>query len=228
MTSLPPEFFHRQDERPDELFYAEPRPASHLDEAADRVVSGWYRELLPDGGVVLDLLAGAVSHLPAGGSAVVGVGLDADALARNPALTERVLLDLNLDPSLPLADASLDGAVCTVSVQYLTRPVEVFAEVARCLKPGAPFLVAFSNRMFPTKAVLCWRASDDAAHGRLVSCYFDAAGGFGPIDVRSHVPEGEGDPLYLFWAPAEPPPGGQPPAAGGEGEPASMAAGASD
>jgi len=204
MRSLPPEFFRRQDERPDELFYAVPRAASHLDAAADRVVAAWYEDLLPAGGRMLDLLAGAVSHLPACCAEVVGVGLDAEALARNGRLGERHRLDLNRHPVLPFPDRSLDGAVCTVSVQYLTRPVEVFAEVARCLRPGAPFLVAFSNRMFPTKAVLCWRVSDDAAHGRLVHSYFAAAGGFGQVEARSFLPDADGDPVYLLWAVARP------------------------
>lgn len=204
MSSLPPEFFRRQDERPDDQFYAVPRPASHLDERADRVVADWYDELLPAGGRVLDLLAGAASHLPERVSPVIGVGLDTDALERNERLTARHRLDLNQQPSLPFAGRSLDGAVCTVSVQYLTQPVAVFAEVARCLRPGAPFLVAFSNRMFPTKAVLCWRVSDDAAHARLVRSYFAAAGGFGPVEARSFVPEADGDPLYLLWAAADP------------------------
>jgi SAM-dependent methyltransferase len=89
-------------------------------------------------------------------------------------------------------------------VQYLTRPIEVFAEVARCLRPGRAFLVSFSNRMFPSKAVLCWIASDDAAHGRLVRSYFAAAGGFGPVQARSFVPPDGGDPIYLVWAEADP------------------------
>lgn len=202
MRSLPPEFFRRQDEEPDELFYAVPRPASHLDEAADAVVAAWYGELLPAGGAVLDLLAGEASHLPARFDRVVGVGLDEAALARNPRLTERHRRDVNQRPSLPLPDACLDGAVCTVSVQYLTHPVELFTEVGRCLRPGAPFLVAFSNRMFPTKAVLCWRASDDAAHARLVRSYFEATARFGPTVTRSHLPGGDGDPLYLVGAAA--------------------------
>jgi SAM-dependent methyltransferase len=204
VSSLLPEFFRRQDERPDDQFYAVPRPASHLDERADRVVAGWYDELLPAAGRVLDVFAGAASHLPARISTVVGVGLDGDALDRNPRLAESHRLDLNQQPLLPFMDASLGGAVCTVSVQYLTRPAEVFAEVGRCLKPGAPFLVAFSNRMFPTKAVLCWRVSDDAAHGRLVESYFAAAGGFGPVQARAFVPDDGGDPLYLLWASADP------------------------
>ena len=49
----------------------------------------------------------------------------------------------------------------TVSVQYMTHPLEAFAEVGRVLKPGAPFIVTFSNRMFPTKAVAIWQNLDD-------------------------------------------------------------------
>jgi hypothetical protein len=71
----------------------------------------------------------------------------------------------------------------------------VFAEVARVLRPGAPFVVTFSNRCFPTKAVAAWQALDDAGHARLVAAYFAAAGQFGPAEVRAHRPR-RGDPLY--------------------------------
>ena len=39
--------------------------------------------------------------------------------------------DLNADPRLPFADASFDAVVNCVSVDYLTRPVDVFRDVAR-------------------------------------------------------------------------------------------------
>ena len=164
MTLIPPEFFRRQDEEPDERFYAVPRPDSHLDDAADAIVTRWYDERLPLDGPVLDL---------------------------------------NEDPTLPFADASLAAAVCTASVQYVTRPVDLLREVARVLRPGAPFLVVFGNRMYPTKAVLCWRASDDEAHLRLVRGYLEASGGFGPPELHGHRPE-QGEPLYLIATRADP------------------------
>lgn len=209
MTSLPPEFFRRHDEGPDAQFYAVPRADSHLDAVGDALLAAWYDELLPPRGQVLDLFAGAVSHLPVRCSDVAGVGLDRQALARNRQLSESHLIDLNAEPVLPFATGSLAGAVCTVSVQYLTRPIETVREVARCLRPGAPFAIAFSNRMFASKAVLCWRASDDAAHLRLVQGYLCAAGGFGEVASRSHVGDDGVDPLYLLWAYADPsvPPG---------------------
>ena len=195
MTELFPEFFRRHDERPDAVFYETPREGSHIDDQARATARDWYHTLMPPGGHVLDLLAGMASHLPEHLDHVVGVGLNAEELRRNVRVDEAVIHDVNADPTLPFADERFDGAVCTVSVQYLTRPVELFGEVARVLKPNAPFVVTFSNRMFPTKAVLAWRASDDAAHHRLVRCYLNSAARFGPAEMLRHVPD-EGDPLY--------------------------------
>lgn len=163
------------------------------------MLAGWYRELLPVAGPLLDLCAGECSHLPKGCGPVVGVGLDEAAMRQNPCLSEGVVLDLNVSPTLPFDDATFAGATCSVSAQYLTQPVALFREVARTLKPGAPFVVAFSNRMFPTKAVLAWRVSDDAAHRRLIADYFAAAGGFGPLLHRSYDGAG-GVPIYLVAA----------------------------
>lgn len=84
--------------------------------------------------------------------------------------------DLNRDLALPLEDASLDAALCCASVQYLQNPVEVFSEVRRVLRPGAPYIVAFSNRCFWTKAVAIWRALGLEDHARLVHLYFRRAG----------------------------------------------------
>jgi len=53
-------------------------------------------------------------------------------LAANPMATQRIVQDLNADPRLPLADASVDGLLCCVSVNYLIRPVEVLTEAAHC------------------------------------------------------------------------------------------------
>ncbi len=199
VSELLPEFFVRDDERPDALFYEHPRLASHLDHEAREVARSWYAALVPNGGRVLDLLAGIESHLPEHLAHVVGIGLNAEELARNPRVDEAFLHDVNRDPRLPCEAAAFDAAVCTVSVQYLTRPIELFREVGRVLRPGAPFVVAFSTRMFPTKAVLAWRASDDPAHHRLVRSYFDEAGSFGQVEAKRYAPVA-GDPLYALWA----------------------------
>ncbi len=95
---------------------------------------------------------------------VVGLGMNAAEMSDNPQLDSFVVHNLNREPALPFPDASFDAVVCAVSVQYLTRPVEVFTDVRRVLVAGAPLIVSFSNRCFPTKAVAVWLANGDAAH----------------------------------------------------------------
>ena len=199
MNKLFPEFFRRLDERPDTLFYTEPRRVKHIDEGASRAAERLYDELLPAGGTVLDLMASYYSHLPDKFSRVVGLGLNRTELLENKSIHECTVQDINRVPRLPFENATFDGVVCTVSVQYMTRPDDSFAEVARILKPEAPFVVTFSNRMFPTKAILAWRASDDEAHARLVASYFKQVPSFGPIFTKHHRPP-VGDPLYAAWA----------------------------
>ncbi|HEY8492222.1 MAG TPA: class I SAM-dependent methyltransferase [Dehalococcoidia bacterium] len=199
-----PEHFAREDEGPDELFYAVPRLVVHIDEAAIDALRGYFRETLPPGADILDLMSSWRSHLPEDVpyGRVVGLGMNDVELAENPRLTERVLWNLNADPNLPFEDAAFDAVLVTVSVQYLVRPVQVFREVARVLRPGGRVVVSFSNRMFPQKAVRLWRYTTDAEHVRVVAGYLQYAGGFQEIDFqdRSPRPEGGGDPLYIVTA----------------------------
>jgi SAM-dependent methyltransferase len=124
--------------------------------------------------VILDLMAGWDSHIPETlkPARVVGLGLNENELRKNAALGEFVLHDLNRAPVLPFPDHTFDAVINTVSVDYMTRPVEVFREVGRILKPGGLFLVAFSDRMFPQKAVKVWKESDDGERVILVEEFF--------------------------------------------------------
>ena len=189
--------FRRSDESSDASFYAAPRFVTHIDDGAIAAVTALYRDLLPAGGEILDLMSSWVSHLPddVAYGRVAGLGMNADELAANPRLTDWRVQDLNADPRLPYDDAAFDGAGCCVSVQYLVRPVEVFRDMTRVLRPGAPFVVTFSNRCFPTKAVAAWQALDDRGHAQLVAEYGRMAGGFDAAEVRAHRPR-RGDPLY--------------------------------
>ena len=199
MSKLRPEFFRREDESPDGQFYRQPRLVNHIDDDALKRVEALYEELLPAGGHILDLMASYESHLSNKVGRVTGLGLNEAELEHNRRLSDYLVFDLNRSESLPFETATFDGAVCTVSVQYMTRPSETFAEVARTLREGAPFVVTFSNRMFPTKAVLVWRSSDDEAHIRLVGQYFGETAAFGKVHVRRSVPR-RGDPIYALWA----------------------------
>ena len=77
--------------------------------------------------------------------------MNEEELARNPVLTEFAVQDLNSSPKLPYADNSFDVITNAVSVDYLNKPIEVFKEMHRVLKPGGRAVMSFSNRCFPTK-----------------------------------------------------------------------------
>lgn len=195
----PEDWFLRRDESVDTRFYSVARKVTHIDDGAISAVTGLYAELLPEGAEVLDLMSSWRSHLPPGRARrVVGLGMNAEELADNPQLDEFVVQDLNAEPTLPFPDAAFDAVVCCVSVQYLTRPLEVFAEVARVLRPDGPFVVSFSNRCFPDKAVAAWLAGGDEDHVRLVSDYVERTPGLGEPEVGATRP-GFGDPLYAVW-----------------------------
>jgi SAM-dependent methyltransferase len=134
---------------------------------------------------------------------VIGLGLNREEMADNPQISQGVIHDLNRTPRLPFANEAFDGAMCAVSVQYLVKPVEVFREVYRALKPGAPFIVSFSNRCFPDKAVALWRAASDEQHLQIVAAYFRTSGGWTGLSADADTPDA-GDPLYAIWALREP------------------------
>jgi SAM-dependent methyltransferase len=199
-----PEHFTRIDESPDPLFYDFPRKVVHIDDAAIAAVKQFFREVLSLNGVVLDLLSSWRSHWPEGfpKRRLVGLGLNAEEMADNPDLDEYVVHDVNADPQLPFADDMFDAVVLTVSIQYVTKPVEVFQEVNRILKPGGLFAVIFSNRMFPAKAVAIWRALDDEQHVKLVNSYFHYAGNFVALEAQDRTPPADDytDPIYVVMA----------------------------
>ena len=196
LPGLPLAAFDKQDPSSDAKFYDFPRFVTHIDDGAIAAVTRIYRETLPPAGVILDLMSSWVSHLPTDVAyeAVIGHGMNAAELAANPRLSKWFLQDLNIDPFLKLGDSEFDGAVLCVSVQYLQRPVEVFQEVCRVLRPGAPFVVSFSNRCFPTKAVAIWQALPGSEQQRLVGAYMRAAG-FSHVTEQASTPP-PGDPLW--------------------------------
>jgi len=197
---FPSAAYERQDESPDGHFYRVARKVVHIDDGAIAALGRLYAEILPARGRLLDLMSSWRSHLPNDhASEVVGVGLNAEEMADNPQLTTHVVHDVNHDPRLPFADAGFDGAMCAVSIQYVLHPLVLFREVRRVLRPGAPLVVSFSNRCFPTKAVAVWLATSDAQHVMLVRSYFDAAGGWTEIRAEDRS-SGDGDPLYAVCA----------------------------
>jgi len=198
----PPAAYDREDESSDAGFYGVPRKVVHIDDGAIAALGRLYADVLPAGGRLLDLMSSWRSHLPQGVryGEVVGLGMNAEEMSDNPQLGKAVVHDLNRDPRLPFGDAEFDGATCAVSIQYVLHPVRVFREVHRVLRPGAPFVVSFSNRCFPSKAVAVWLGTTDQQHLMLVRSYFEAAGPWRDVTAEDRSPEGSGDPLYAVWA----------------------------
>jgi SAM-dependent methyltransferase len=198
--AFPPGFFDRADPADDAGFYAPTRLVTHIDEAAIRAVGDLYRELGLDG-TVLDLMGSWVSHFLVPPASLTVLGMNASELAANRDATATVVHDLNADPRLPFGDASFDAAVCCVSVDYLVRPVEVFADVARVVRPGGYFVTTFSNRCFPTKAIRGWLLTSDEQHCEIVAEYFRRAGGWDEPTAELRTPlDHPGDPLYAVRA----------------------------
>ena len=196
---LPPQAFARVDESPDEEFYEEPRLVTHIDDRAIAAVTQLYRETLPAGGAVLDLMSSWISHLPPEMSfrKVVGLGMNEQELKANPRLHACTVHNLNDDPSLPYADGEFDAACICVSVDYLVKPVQVIRDIGRVLTPGGPLVITFSNRCFPTKAVAIWHRLTGPGQQQLVESYLTEAGNWDNVRSLTPVPEDfRGDPLY--------------------------------
>ena len=122
------------------------------DDGAITSIQQYYSSLMKDGDSVCDLCSSWISHLPTDVkfSRVAGLGMNKDELARNGQLTEYVVQDLNQQPALPYDDESFDFVCNVVSVDYLNKPLEIFREMHRILRPGGKAIMSFSNRCFPT------------------------------------------------------------------------------
>ncbi len=173
-----------------------------VDPATVAAITDLYREVMPAGGAILDVMSSWVSHLPpeVHYRRVVGLGIDAHALTENAFLDEWRVQDLNHEPILPFSNCEFDGAAICGAVQYLAGPAKVIREIGRVLKPGAPLVVTFSNRCLCTTATGCWRLFDDTGRLSLVARYFVEADNWTDIRCLDRTPSGVAEPLYAVIA----------------------------
>ena len=193
-------YFRRVDESDDQDFYVVPRLVIHVDEHGSAALRKFYGRALKHSARVLDLMSAYCSHLPDNGeyARIVGLGMNVTELLENTALRGGVVQDLNRLPALPFANDSFDACLISFSIQYLTQPVQVLADVARVLQPCGAIYVAFTNRMFPTKAVAVWQACSDAERAQLIGSYLAEAGGYADFTAEQLVDGSTGfDPLYV-------------------------------
>ena len=205
--------FQREDTLPDTVFYEKPRMTQHMDNTALEVVRNTYGRFLKDGMQVLDLMSSWQSHIPANLKLqrLDGLGLNPTELKHNPLLTDRVVHDLNADPRLPFDATTFDAVLCTASIEYLIDPLAAFDEVARTLKPNGYFIVTFTNRWFPPKAIKLWTELHEFERMGLVLEYFIQSDAFEDLHTYSirglprphndkYYPEYKlSDPVFAVW-----------------------------
>jgi SAM-dependent methyltransferase len=205
--------FQRSDERADNRFYREPRLVQHLDSTARAAIRNRYGHLIQRGGKVLDLMGSWDSHIPEELelSGLTVVGMNAEELRKNVRADDRLVQDLNSTPALPFPEASYDAVLCTASIEYLTNPLAVMAEVRRVLRPGGLMAFAFSNRWFPPKAIRVWTEMHEFERMGWVSELLQTTGGFRDMTTLSrrglprpaddpHQELWFSDPVYMVWA----------------------------
>lgn len=203
--------YRRQDESPDAEFYRNPRFVTHVDAGAIAAITQVYREALPPGGSVLDLMSSWVSHLPpeVDYRRVVGLGMNQAELDRNPRLHSSVVQDLNRSPALPFRAGEFDAATICVSIDYLVHPRLVLQELARVVRPGGPLIVTFSDRCFPTKAVYGWMMANDTGRKLMVRDWLAQSGRWDHVETLDRGNRRPlGDPLYAVIATSRGPAGG--------------------
>ena len=194
----------------DRLFYAEPRFVHHLDRPFRDRLTALYRERIPPCATVLDLMSSWVSHFPEDihYDRVIGHGLNEQELAANRRLDSHWLQNLNLDQSIPLKDSSIDATLMVAGWQYLQYPEAVAAELLRITRPKGQIIVAFSNRMFFSKAPQIWTDYGDSDHLAYVAAVLKAQGWEAPSQIAEQTQAagvmgwigGKGDPFMAVIA----------------------------
>lgn len=195
-----PNDFRRQDETDDEDFYSQPRLVYHIDEGAVKALTQYYSKVFFPDARVLDICSSWVSHFPKDiPLRATALGMNQYELSKNTQVQERVVQNLNKNPVLPFQDNTFDFVTCVVSTDYLTRPLEVFSEIGRVLKPGGMAIMSQSNRCFPTKAINIWLQTNDAQHIFIIGSYFHYSGKFDPPESIDISPRpGWSDPMFII------------------------------
>ena len=186
---------------------------NHIDDTAIDIIRRLYGKRIEPQSKVLDLMSSWVSHLPEDLplKSLTGLGMNQKELEANSRLTDYVVHDLNTNPRLPFNDKAFDAVICSVSIEYLIHPFEIFAEINRVLEPGGVFMVTFSNRWFPPKVINIWPELHEFERMGLVLEFFFKSGQYKnlhtysmrglprPQDDKYYAQILFSDPVYAVW-----------------------------
>lgn len=213
----------------DGVFYAPSRFVTHIDDNAIINLKQYYDKELPEKGSILDFCSSWVSHYPpriakaveSGEVKVLGTGMNEAELNRNAVfspgndaqLSQREnnegrrwwVQDLNENPDFTVPklggeDVKFDASTCVVSIDYLTKPVEVLKSLRQRTIEGGRVHLAISNRCFPTKVVRRWLNISEQKRLEMVGDYLHWAG-WKDIEIVDVVQGGfMTDPLWVVRA----------------------------
>lgn len=187
-------------EEPDESFnslgyWGGQSEKTNLDPEAAQKLREHYSYYLKDGMSILEFGAAEESYLPITPSRHVGVGANAELMAENPSLTERMVVDLNqvvpgrdIDNDdirrLAQGDSLFDAIVMANTVDFLSSPREVFRSAWYLLKPGGVMIVSFQGKeatkdKFTEAQTIMWKQYNDDQHMWITGSFFQFSAGDG-------------------------------------------------
>ncbi|NDV18958.1 hypothetical protein GO013_05930 [Pseudodesulfovibrio sp. JC047] len=113
--------------------------------------------------------------------------------------TEMRVLDFSMGTERP--HGKYDAARCVCSIEYMDRPVDIIRYISHFLTPGAPVLIAFSNRFDANNTIQGWTELHEFERMGLVLEYLrytklDANAG--TLSIRNNE-KGQNDPIYLVY-----------------------------
>ena len=115
-------------------------------EAEEQVVHPWLDEVLSGApAVVLDAGCGTgrhAAHLALSGCTVIGVDASEAMLGRARQRVPEGRFEIGRLEALPLADASVDLAVCALALCHLPDPTLAVAELARVVRRGGTIVIS--------------------------------------------------------------------------------------
>lgn len=172
-------------------------------------LSKFIKKLVNSRTKVVDLFASWDSHLPPEKmDSVIGIGIQKEEMQANSVLTEIHIQDLNENPKLSMIkNQSIDLVLCSFSVQLMTRPFELLAEVYRILKPGGSLVLTYSPITKDWKRVAkAWTFySNSVMHLYMLITYFQDSAAWSKLYIsyqskNKEILDGETDLIYIFQA----------------------------